>query len=190
MDYKHVREVDHFLTLPRSELSALPAKVREQLQRDTKNNAPRLRITRDQKTGRITAKIIKVRLKDFHIYSPRTPFDWRISISLEINWDGDVERLSTQEEEAKLARYKDRMSYKHLFSQIDLTQVSRAPGSAPNDILSWELEVEVAADEVRRQGKLAAQGQENQYEELVKSFVDNVRILARTSPESQRAARV
>ena len=42
-----------------------------------------------------------------------------------------------------------------------------------------ELEIEVASQEIRRQGQLARDGQVNQFEELIKGFVDNVRILVR-----------
>ena len=42
-----------------------------------------------------------------------------------------------------------------------------------------ELEIEVSSAEIRRQGLLAKTGQTNQYEELVKGFVGNVRVLAR-----------
>ena len=42
-----------------------------------------------------------------------------------------------------------------------------------------ELEIEVASQEIRNQGYLARRGEVNQYEDLVKGLVDNVRILAR-----------
>lgn len=43
--------------------------------------------------------------------------------------------------------------------------------------------MEVSAAEIRHRGQLAIQGNpQNQYEDLVKGFVDNVRILARTVP--------
>lgn len=42
-----------------------------------------------------------------------------------------------------------------------------------------ELEIEISSAEVRRQGLLAQRGEISQYEDLVKGFVDNVRVLAR-----------
>ena len=42
-----------------------------------------------------------------------------------------------------------------------------------------ELEIEVSSAEVRRQGLLVQKGEINQYEDLIKGFVDNVRVLAR-----------
>lgn len=46
-----------------------------------------------------------------------------------------------------------------------------------------ELEIEVSAAEIRRQGQLAMAGDpKNQYEDLIKGFVDNIRVLARAVP--------
>ena len=42
-----------------------------------------------------------------------------------------------------------------------------------------ELEVEVCAEEVKRQGLLLQNNQTSQYEDLVRGFADNVRILVR-----------
>jgi hypothetical protein len=46
-----------------------------------------------------------------------------------------------------------------------------------------ELEIEISAAEVRRQGDLAMSGDsQNEYENLIKGFVDNIRVLARSVP--------
>lgn len=42
-----------------------------------------------------------------------------------------------------------------------------------------ELEIEVSSAEVRKQGFLARDGLPNDYEKLIRGFVDNVRLLAR-----------
>ena len=42
-----------------------------------------------------------------------------------------------------------------------------------------ELEIEVSSAEVRKQGLLVKSGLPNDYEQLIKGFVDNVRLLAR-----------
>ena len=42
-----------------------------------------------------------------------------------------------------------------------------------------ELEIEVSSAEVRKQGLLLRNGLPNDYEQLIKGFVDNVRLLAR-----------
>ena len=165
-----------------------------------------MRITTEQKTGKEIAKIIKTRVADIDIYSPRTAFDWRVSVNVEMNFDGDMKDLvEVDRRDGKRAdRNKDRMSYKHLAYQIDLTQVTPAEVSKTLHLHTTprlkqfnltpmiqamsktdkehELEVEVSSDEVRRQGLLARSGQVNQYEELITGFVNNVRVLARHCP--------
>ena len=42
-----------------------------------------------------------------------------------------------------------------------------------------ELEIEVASQDIRTQGRLARDGQDNSFEQLVKGFADNVRVLVR-----------
>lgn len=170
--YTHTKEVDAFYDLPDSEVSMLPPTM-QVLVRGNRVRKPKLRVTRDEKTGAIIAKIIKIKIKDMHIYSPRTEFDLRISVNAEMNWDGDVSQLTPAV--GSQDRRKDRVSYKHLFFQIDLTQVSSPPSTAK----THELEVELSSSEVRKQGLLAEQGQQNGYEDLVKAFADNARILSR-----------
>jgi len=176
----HTRETDTFYDLPPSELTGSMSILAALKASPT--HQPKVRVTKDQKTGKILAKIVKARIKDLHVYSPRGDFDWRISVSLEMNWDGDLRSLiAAKAEEGYHNRHpernKDRMSYRHLFYQIDLTQVK--PGNAGPESAIHELEVELSSAEVKRQGKLAAEQQPNQYEELIKGFADNVRTLAR-----------
>jgi hypothetical protein len=57
-----------------------------------------------------------------------------------------------------------------------------AQPSAKGDF-DHELEIEVSAAEIRRQGQLAMSGDpKNQYEDLVKGLLDNIRLLARAVP--------
>ena len=122
MSYVHTRECDASYELKSSSYHSLPPSVRALI---NSRHKPRVRITTDQKTGRELAKIIKMRVADIEIYSPRTLFDWRVSVSLEMNYDGDMRDLEETTEGGKRAdRNKDRMSYKHLAYQIDLTQVT------------------------------------------------------------------
>ncbi len=46
-----------------------------------------------------------------------------------------------------------------------------------------ELEIEVSSAEIRNQGLLVLNNQPNAYEDLIKGFVDNVRLLARFCKE-------
>jgi len=62
-----------------------------------------------------------------------------------------------------------------------LTNISIQPPTKSD--FEHELEIEVSAAEVRRQGDLALAGDpKNQYEDLIKGFVDNIRVLARAVP--------
>ena len=84
------------------------------------------------------------------MYSPRTCVDWRISVNLEINYGGDLDSFIVSAAGADgggsgsgvkkekgtvgmamgmskdMERNKDRMSYRHLAYQIDLTQVAKS----------------------------------------------------------------
>lgn len=93
-----------------------------------------MRITTDQRTGRELAKIVKVRVADLDVYSPKTNFDWRVSINLEMKYEGDNRDLVEVMEGGKRApeRNKDRMTYRHLAYQIDLTQVTLAEVCHPD----------------------------------------------------------
>jgi hypothetical protein len=65
-----------------------------------------------------------------------------------------------------------------------LISVSPCQGASnPQSDFEHELEIELSSAEVRRQGDLALLGDpKNQYEELVKGFIDNIRVLARAVP--------
>lgn len=123
LSYAHKRERDAFYEVPPQEL---PPLVQNYL---NPRHKPKVRVTTDQKTGEILAKIIKCRLADLDVYSPRTNVDWRISVNLEMNYDRDVRNFPIADGGSRRAggeRIKDRMSYRHLAYQIDLTQVGTA----------------------------------------------------------------
>ncbi|KAG7005631.1 hypothetical protein G7Y79_00018g044380 [Physcia stellaris] len=154
MDYAHTYETDTFYPLSQAGILTLPKSIRTQINpRDRLGQS--VRVTTNNKTGQLIAQIIKVRVANLEIYSPGTLFDWRISVNVEMKIEGDFRQLIEPGD-----------------YQIDLTQVTEADASKKH-----ELEVEVASQEIRTQGQLALDGQPNQYEELVKGFVDNVRIL-------------
>jgi len=124
MDYIHKRECDTFYELSQAGILNLPSSIRAQM--NPRHNRAKVRITTDQKTGEVKAKIVKVRVADIDVFSPFTAFDWRVSVNLEMNFEGDMRDLV---EQASLEgkgpdRNKDRVSYKHLYYTIDLTQVT------------------------------------------------------------------
>ncbi|KAI5287129.1 mRNA-capping enzyme subunit beta [Ascosphaera acerosa] len=176
--YVHRRQVDSFYEVP---MEQLPPVVQQYFDR---RRTPRVRVTRDQESGAVLAKIVKSRVADLDVYSPNTALDWRLSVNIEMSYDGEVDGLPPASEGGG-DRIKDRVSYMHMFSQIDLTQVEDptipGPAGQPPRFVH-ELEIEVSAAEIRRQGEKAVAGAPNQYEDLIKSFVDNVRILCRKVP--------
>lgn len=123
LTYVHTRLRDSFYDLTQDALNALPPSILGSIDR---RKRPKVRITTDQKDGSQLAKIIKVRIADREIYSPKTAFDWRVSVSLEMNYEGDMRGLvetTEGKDRRKPDRNKDRVSYKHGPYQIDLTQV-------------------------------------------------------------------
>ncbi|KAK2809236.1 hypothetical protein FQN50_004072 [Emmonsiellopsis sp. PD_5] len=191
LTYAHKKERDTFYEIAPS---ALPPIIQHHL---NPRHKPKVRVTTDQRTGAVLARIIKCRIADLDVYSPRTCLDWRISVNLEMNYEGDVGELILPSDPMSPVgtapgagrkggeRNKDRMSYRHLAYQIDLTQVAMTEqdSSTPQPDVEHELEIEISSAMVRRQGDLALAGDpKNQYEELVKGFVDNIRVLARAVP--------
>ncbi|KAF2088799.1 mRNA triphosphatase CET1, partial [Saccharata proteae CBS 121410] len=170
IQYEHLRETDSFHKLSRESIGLLPPVAISYLSGQNRN--PRVRISQDSKTKQIKARIIKARVADLDIYSPREAFDCRISINVEIECPEDVGMERSEDG----PRVKDRMSYKHQNCQIDLTQVSQAD---PNSAKTHELEVELGTDALIDQGNLAKQNVDNAYEDLVKQFVSNIRVLSR-----------
>lgn len=120
ISYTHKKERDTFYEISPHEL---PPLIRQNL---NPRHKPKVRVTTDVKTGEIIAKIVKCRVADIDVYSPRTPVDWRVSVNLEMEYDGDISHLPMVDASkgGRGERNKDRMSYKHLAYQIDLTQVA------------------------------------------------------------------
>jgi mRNA capping enzyme, beta chain len=124
LSYAHKKERDTFYEVPPSEI---PPRIQNYL---NPRHKPKVRVTTDQRNGEVLAKIIKCRIADLDVYSPRTNVDWRISVNLEMNFDRDVRQFPISDGGARGRtggeRIKDRMSYRHLAYQIDLTQVGSA----------------------------------------------------------------
>lgn len=196
MEYKHTRQIDTFYILPVEEIRNLPPSVQHYVRLQSGRRPPRVRVTRDEKTGEIIAAIVKTRVADLHVFCANNGFDWRISVNLEHKYEGDISGLNRETEPVhqphqqlmhnrepvvKPERRKDRVSYTHQFCQIDLTQVKAVAKDARP---GHELEVEIDAEVLREQGRLAVERKPNRFEDYVKVFLDNVRILARAVPPS------
>lgn len=177
--YKHSRETDSFYNLSEEGIRALPEAAHRrkgQMRRDMK-----LRASTDDKTGQVTARIVKVPLGDhLHIFGAGDPYDIRISMNLEINLDRpglDPNTLIEQpsaDKPAAPSRKKDRLSYQHLVYHVDLTRVDVA-GLPPK----YELELELDSNQMRRQIELAKGNKNNAVADLVEGFVNNMTYLMR-----------
>ncbi|KAG0257802.1 mRNA-capping enzyme subunit beta [Actinomortierella ambigua] len=173
--YKHTRETDRFFK------DGIQGKVR---------------VTVDQKTGQVVPNGIvkKDRVADLDIYSPRNPFDFRISVNIEA--PAQMPTGTPQFE-----RNKDRISYRHNHFKIDLTQVKRmdtqprpgmyqmqrpmggAAGGGMNPMdMTHELEIEFVHPEElirEREAWIRSGGQQRErFMDMVGWFVDNIRGLA------------
>ena len=127
ISYTHLRLIDSFYQSPDS--------------RD------KIRVTRDEKTGKVEQCVRKVRLGDLDIYSPKRAADWRISVNVEVpgTYLASTRRSSSAVPASPVVhhrlvvpppigtashtRRKDRMSYTHEEFNIDLTQVTSNTGS-------------------------------------------------------------
>ncbi|KAK4237523.1 CYTH-like domain-containing protein [Achaetomium macrosporum] len=187
IDYRHRYEIDTFYEIPVSHQRMLPVCVARPIA--AKGHGARVRVTYDQKTKKVLSKIVKARIADMSLYFPDQPLDCRISVNLEMDWDGEVAELesmaSASGRQPIPARNKDRLSYKHGCYQIDLTQVTQSVGGPGNPRVEkeHELEVEVDPAPLIDQGQRAMEGQPHQYVEVVEGLVNNIRILARKAKE-------
>lgn len=143
MFYDHPRETDTFYSLTAAGEACVPASVRRFF---NPKHRPRVRVTVVQPAAGSTAglapvvkaRIIKCRMADFDVYCPSLAFDYRISISIESPFDGPDDVLIKVNDTGPAGssgggattggnsseREKDRVSYRHLAYQIDLTQIS------------------------------------------------------------------
>ncbi|KAG9068162.1 mRNA-capping enzyme subunit beta [Linnemannia hyalina] len=165
--YKHTYETDQFFTV----------------------QGKKTRVSRDQKTNAVIGSIQKRRIADLDIFSPRRPFDYRISVNVEEPVDlpsGNPER----------ERKKDRVSYQLNNLKIDLTQVKsnnmpNNPAQPPSYSqmrptvqqtqldLTHELEIEfVNAAELAREREIRINSQGRQpdrFLEITANFINNIR---------------
>ena len=176
--YDHRRESDQFYELNPNGVRALPSCVTKW---PNQRHETRVRRTNDLETLKLLTSIIKVRIADLEIYNPTQDFDYRISISVECPWNGNnMDLIPLKEHDSE--RNKDRVSYRHMGYQVDLTQVSYTDGTKQQH----ELEVEISAQQLRLELANLSQQKQNRYEELVRGFLDDVRILCRQGTMKSR----
>jgi len=169
--YSHPHEYDEFYDLNEEGKRNLPPSILHWM---NPRHKPRVRRTIDEETRQVKAQIIKSRIADLEVYNPQSDFDYRVSISIESPWEGDPNWLSEMGEENR-DRQKDRMSYRHMAYQIDLTQVSYQNTAEKEH----ELEVEISTEMVRRELDNLKMNRFSRYEPLIRGLIDNLRILCR-----------
>ncbi|KAF2751753.1 mRNA triphosphatase CET1 [Sporormia fimetaria CBS 119925] len=176
LKYQHTRESDMFYDLTPEGLAHLPPAIQTLIRNSSARQ--RIRVTRDTNTGAVLRKIIKHRILNMEISSPRTEWDYRIGINLEIEYPGPIEDLQPVIEKGRslesMERKKDRMSYRWMGAyQIDLTQVTQGPNK------NHELELELDAGMVIREADNIHNGLPSDFERLVGGMMNNLRVLSR-----------
>lgn len=184
IQYVHRRQKDRFFELPPIHRQRLPPSIANLLH---PSSPLKTRVTYDQKTGNVLAKIVKARVADLHIHMSHLPLDCRISINFEWDWDGppqEIEQSQIPNKDRQPDRNKDRLSYTHGFYQIDLTQVTQGGQGPQGQVPSkeHELEIELESRVLYEHGHLLMKGEPNRYADLVDGLIDNVRLLARHCP--------
>lgn len=127
VNYVHTREIDKFYRLPAGAQENLPPFLRHLL---GQRRDPSVRVTTDR-AGKVVAKIVKAKVADLHLSFPQCDLDCRISVNVEIQWEGPLEGLEQTTQDGagfrgdKPDRHKDRLSYTHGNYKVDLTQVTQ-----------------------------------------------------------------
>lgn len=174
--YSHPKENDEFYELSEEGRNHLSPELHHWIMKGShakRRNEIRVRRTVDKSSGAVTAQIIKTRIADINITCPQNQFDYRISISLETDWEGDISWLTPLAETR--GRNKDRMSYRHRMYQVDLTQVSHEDSRN----LEHELEVEIATEFLQRElQRLRATGESSLYD-VIHGLISNIRIFTK-----------
>lgn len=176
IDYRHTYETDLFYELDQEGFSKLNPIVQQLISQS--GSRQRVRVTRDKNTGDFLRAIIKHRIGNLEVSSPKTEWDYRIGINLEIEFPGPIEDLKPAVEGGKtveaMKRQKDRMSYSWLDAyQVDLTQVTQGPSK------NHELELELSSDVLIAEADKSRRKEVNRYESLINGMMNNLRVLSR-----------
>ncbi|PSR78063.1 CYTH-like domain-containing protein [Coniella lustricola] len=188
INYVHTREIDKFYNPKEARQSLHP--ILQSIIDARGLRSPSVRVT-TERGGRVVAKIIKVKVADLHIYFPMCDLDCRISVNVEVDYEGPVDEQpdgGPGVRADRADRHKDRLSYTQGLYKVDLTQVTQpdAGGQATARKIH-ELEIELNAAAVIDQGRRAMQSQPHNYDFLVEGFVNNIRLLARKAREFPHA---
>lgn len=173
-------EVDRFYEMPAAVRQALPEFSHKFLKPHSKIRVTTELSKAENGKERFKEALVKLRVDSMDVICPLDPFDFRVSVNLEIPYGGSMQALREAIEEGGWRyRRKDRIPYQHQGIEIDLTAVRRI-GSTPEQMeTSNELEVEANGEDIRDHAWRSELGIENGYEEQVTLFLNNVRTLVR-----------
>jgi hypothetical protein len=163
VEYKHTRETDRFYQSTGGG-----------------RGSARIRVTTDQKDGKILDVVEKIRVANLNVFCPKLSLDYRISVNIEKPAE------FSQGSQPSFERNKDRLSYSHQIFKVDLTQVKGASGPTHAPEVSHELELEFIDPELLAREKSKLGGPEestSQYLEMIEMFLNSVRMLARKAKD-------
>ncbi|KAK6434292.1 mRNA-capping enzyme subunit beta [Oleoguttula sp. CCFEE 5521] len=176
MRYKRIEQTDSSHHLNTTGNSLIPAAMKQY----TNTRPPRLRISHDKATQSLKAAIIKLPVANLHIHAPDGAYDCRISINIELNFlpllataQLKLDDIIDHGAPAEASRQKNRMNYKHLAYDIDLTAVQQG------DKMSYELELEVDAALLKAHMGMLMRREPSAYVEIVSGFLENAQFLMR-----------
>ncbi|KAK0562497.1 mRNA-capping enzyme subunit beta [Tilletia horrida] len=188
VSYQRIQEVDFYHNLdprripPESVSPEELAHMKGEIGNGRKET--KLRVTKDNKTfePKYDHAIVKRRIASLEVYCPKRCYDYRISINTETPVP-----LPPPEDKPLYWRDKNRMTYKHELTQVDLTVV-RSTDPLKGAEQSHELEIEfrdarellAAAYESRGGGPLQDW---TTFDDMCHIFLNNVRMLIRNMPE-------
>jgi len=116
------------------------------------------------------------------VYSPKRAADWRISVNVEVP---TPQPMGTPTH----TRRKDRISYSHEEFSIDLTQVTSTVSDSKAPEVLHELELEISrpalllSAAIKRGDPNVSEHERSMFDELIRAFVNNARILVRNAGE-------
>ncbi|KAF9483417.1 mRNA capping enzyme [Pholiota conissans] len=151
------------------------------------NDRDKVRVTRDDKTNTVLETMRKIRLGDLNVYSPKQSADWRVSVNLEV--PEILPPVPHPIGTASFTRKKDRLSYSHQEFKIDLTQVTSTTSPNATPQILHELELEIArpdfllATALKRGDPNVSEHERSAFDELIRAFVNNARILVRNASD-------
>lgn len=179
ISYEHPRDNDEFFLLNDEGRNALDEELlafiesESNMARTNKNGQKDIRVRRTKNDGG-TQHLIKTRVANREIHCPQYDFDYRLSISLEAGWAGDLNHLVPLQDTR--GRQKDRLSYTHESFHVDLTQVRFDDSNEKEHELEVELNAGILEAELI---KFRQRAQDFKLDQHIATMLRNTRVLVR-----------